>query len=45
MIQLAIVDNSNEKKLERLKATEANAWEHRVALFWQMAWESYQQKF
>ena len=44
MLNIAISDNSIEKKKERLQAAEGNAWEHRVTLFWQIAWEAYQQK-
>jgi hypothetical protein len=44
MIQLAINDNNPEKMQKRLQVAEANAWEHRVELFWQLAWDAYQQK-
>jgi hypothetical protein len=44
MINKAIADNSAEKMQERLQAAEANAWEKRVELFWQIAWDAYQKK-
>lgn len=44
MIDLAVIDNSEEKQQQRLLAASGNAWEHRVALFWDMAWNAYQQK-
>jgi teichuronic acid biosynthesis glycosyltransferase TuaH len=44
MIDVAINDNSYEKKEERLKAATGNAWECREELFWQLAWDAYQQK-
>jgi hypothetical protein len=44
MINTAISDNSKDKKQERLQAAAGNAWERRVELVWQIAWEAYQQK-
>jgi hypothetical protein len=43
-IALALEDNSSKKKQQRLAAATANAWENRVELFWQLAWEAYQKK-
>jgi hypothetical protein len=37
-------DNSVEKKENRLAAAMSNAWENRVALLWDLAWEAYQKK-
>ena len=44
MIAIAMNDNSAKKMQQRLQAATANAWEKRVELFWQLAWEAYQQK-
>ena len=44
LIDKAINNNSAEKMQQRLKAAEANAWEHRVELFWQLAWDAYNRK-
>jgi teichuronic acid biosynthesis glycosyltransferase TuaH len=43
-ISLAIQDNSLAKKQERLAASLSNAWENRVTLLWDLAWQAYQQK-
>ncbi len=40
----AIADNSLNKKEERLTVALSNSWEKRVELFWNIAWEAYQQK-
>ncbi len=44
MVSKAIKDNSPEKKQQRLQVAEGNAWEQRVQLFWQLAWETYRKK-
>ncbi len=44
MISEAIKNNDADKKMERLKIAESNAWEHRVDLFWQLSWTAYQSK-
>jgi hypothetical protein len=44
MVNKAIADNSAEKMQERLQAAAGNAWESRVELFWQIAWDSYKHK-
>jgi teichuronic acid biosynthesis glycosyltransferase TuaH len=44
MINKAIGDNSVEKRQQRLQVAEANSWEHRAELFWQLAWKAYKQK-
>jgi teichuronic acid biosynthesis glycosyltransferase TuaH len=44
MIPLAMQDNAAAQKQERLSAAMSNAWENRVELLWDIAWEAYQQK-
>lgn len=44
MIPLAMNDNTAEKKGIRLAAAMSNAWENRVELLWDLAWEGYQDK-
>lgn len=44
MINIAVKDNSAEKQQQRLRVATGNAWEYRVQLFWELAWEAYQQK-
>ena len=44
MIDIAVDDNSTEKQQQRLRAATANAWENRIQLFWEMAWEAYPKK-
>ncbi len=44
MIPLAMQDNAAEQKQERLSAAINNAWENRVELLWDLAWNAYQQK-
>jgi hypothetical protein len=44
MINEAVNDKSPEMMQQRLRAAEANAWERRVELFWQLAWDAYQIK-
>ncbi|MFZ4056702.1 MAG: glycosyltransferase [Ferruginibacter sp.] len=43
-INKALLDNAPEKKQSRLKAAETNSWEHRLSLFWNLAWAAYQKK-
>lgn len=43
-IDTAIKDNSPEKMQQRLQAATGNAWEQRMQLFWQLAWNAYQQQ-
>ncbi len=43
-IDKAIVDNSLEKKHVRLEIALSNAWEKRVERFWELAWDTYNQK-
>ena len=43
-LSIALTDNSDEKKAQRLKAAAANSWELRVEKFWQMAWNAYRHK-
>lgn len=44
MINAAVNDNSAERKQQRLQAAAGNAWEQRLLLFRQLAWDAYQQK-
>ncbi|MDB5275832.1 MAG: hypothetical protein JWR61_787 [Ferruginibacter sp.] len=44
MINKAIWDNCLEKRQHRLQVAEGNSWEHRAALFWQLAWTAYEKK-
>ena len=44
MIDIAVNDNNAEKQQQRLRAAMVNAWENRVQLFWEMAWEACQKK-
>lgn len=43
-IDAAIADQSEAKKQERLEVASSNAWENRVARFWELAWNQYQLK-
>jgi teichuronic acid biosynthesis glycosyltransferase TuaH len=40
----AILANSAEDRQKRLNASLGNSWEKRVELFWQMIWETWQEK-
>ena len=42
MIDLAIADNSIQQKHLRLATATNNAWEKRVELLWDLAWQAYQ---
>lgn len=42
MIDLAINDNSPEKKQIRFEVAQENSWENRVDLLWNLAWKAYQ---
>ena len=44
MINKAVSDNGAEKQRQRVAIAETNSWEHRVELFWQLAWDAYQSK-
>jgi teichuronic acid biosynthesis glycosyltransferase TuaH len=44
MVGIALTENTLEMKQARLHAASGNAWENRVKLFWQLAWNAYQQK-
>lgn len=43
MIEAALTDNSALLNELRYKKTEENSWSHRVELFWQLAFDTYQQ--
>jgi teichuronic acid biosynthesis glycosyltransferase TuaH len=43
-IALAMNNNSTEQKHERLSAAMSNAWENRMKLLWDLAWDAYQNK-
>jgi hypothetical protein len=44
LIKRALLNNNADKRRERMQAAAGNAWEHRVKLFWQLAWEAYELK-
>lgn len=41
MVSSAIINNSLEQQKKCMEAAAANAWEYRVQLFWQLAWDAY----
>lgn len=44
MVERAVKENSFDKVNARLKSAETNSWEHRVELFWELAWNTYLKK-
>jgi glycosyltransferase involved in cell wall biosynthesis len=44
MIDLAVKDNSELQKQNRLEIARSNSWEERMNLFWDLAWNAYQNK-
>ncbi len=44
MVTIALNNNSEIKYEERLQAATGNAWERRVQLFWDLAWNAYAEK-
>ena len=42
-INIAIKDNDPQKMQQRLQTATGNAWEQRILLFWQLAWNAYGQ--
>ncbi len=44
MIDDAVSNNNQDKMMERMEAAAGNAWENRVNMFWNLAWNSYQEK-